>query len=82
MAEEEASCPCYPKNLVQQNNREATNYKPSVKNVGKQNAKSDTSQAGARVKPISKTSLFCPWLKLAIFAIDKKNSVMHRIPVS
>lgn len=43
---------------------------------------SDTSQADARVKPISKTSLFCPWLKLATLAIDKKNSVMHRIPVS
>lgn len=41
--------------------------------------KSDTYQAGARVKPISKSSLFSSWLKLATFATDKQTSAMHSI---
>lgn len=40
---------------------------------------SDTYQAGARVKAISKSSLFSSWLKLAIFAADKQSSAMHSI---
>lgn len=43
---------------------------------------SDTYQAGARVKPISKASLFCPCLKLLIFATEKQSGVMYSILVA
>lgn len=76
MGGEEASCPWYPQRLAWENNRNAINEQPILQDVGKQNAKlfdnqSDTYQPGAQVKPISKTFLFCLWLKLAIFATDK-----------